>query len=470
MNEMKLVFQRELSCLYQADIIVVGAGPSGCAAAITAARMGCRTLLVERYGFPGGATVNQLVPVVLSQNGVDFQGIWHEFMLEMKTNGLVNEMVKGEQCDHWLCATYSPESAKHAWDKLLVDAGVVILYHALVTDVITCGNKIKSLILNTRGGNFFVDGKLLVDCTGDGQVCFLAGKEFELGNEQGPVSQAATKMFRLVNSIKPEYVMTPEKKHSLKNSFHEALRNKEFDSPVITTGFIMDYINNRAGKQLPDNTLLINATRMINVNSLDPWQLSQAEIDGRKYAKECADFFIKYVPGSENALLLETSMELGIRASRRIIGLATLTIDDVLSLRKFPDGIAKGSWEVDVHPPKDYTYKRSADIIDYETYHERIATGDYYEIPLGCLIPKDSENLLVAGRCISADSESQGSLRIQQTCMATGEASGCLAALSILFGKNPQEIDSGEIVRKLSEIRNRSNIAFEILKPLLLKE
>ena len=464
MQDKTRIFDHSLSCLAEADVIVLGAGPAGCAAAITASRMGRETLLIEKYGFAGGAAVNQLVPVVLSQNGIDFQGIWHEFMLEMKNNGLIKEMEKGEQCDHWLSTTYSPESAKLAWDNLLKKANVRVLFHTIVYDLTMNGKNVESLMINTRAGNYCIKAPIVIDCTGDGHICSLAGMPFEQGNKLGPVSQAATKMFRLVNSIKPEHLLTKDRQQILAESFAQAIKNGEYKSPVMTSGFIMDYINNRAGKQIPDDTLLINATRMINVNPLDPWELSQAEIDGRAYAKECADFFIKYVPGSENAKLLETSIEMGIRASRRIIGQYQLTLDDVLELRKFPDGIAKGSWEIDIHPPSSYQYKRLENMPMYEEFHRRIAQGDYYEIPLGCLIPKQTGNVLVAGRSISAESEAQGSLRIQQTCMATGEAAGCLAALAVLEKEGIRGVSALKVRTLLEETRSKTPVAFSILE------
>lgn len=460
-----MIFSSTLPLLCEAEVVVVGAGPAGCAAAITASRMGRRTLLIERKGFAGGAAVSQLVPVVLSQNGRDFQGVWHEFMLEMKERGLVNEMVRGEQCDYWLSATYSPESAKQAWDRLLAEAGVRVLYHAVAYDAALSKNRITALAVNTRGGNGYVAGKVVIDCTGDGHVCFLAGAEFELGNGEGPVSQGATKMFRLAGAAKPERVLTAENGEKLRADYMAAMKRGEFGARAITSGFIMDYIFNRAGKQLPDGTLLLNTARMLNVNSLDPWELTKAEIEGRAVAKECAEFFLKYVPGSENASFLETSMELGIRASRRIAGLARITVDDVLALRKFPDGIARGSWEVDVHSPKSYTYKVLETFPAYADYHKKVAKGDYYEIPLGCLIPKKSENLLVAGRCISSDSDAQGSLRIQQTCMATGEAAGCAASLAISAGCLVPELDHGRVVARLEETRAAQRVAFDILAP-----
>jgi len=344
MNQTAIKITKTVPRLHETEIMVVGAGPAGCAAAVTAARMGCKTLIVERYGFAGGAAVTQTVPVVLSQNGADFQGIWHEFMREMKKNGLVSEMVRGEQCDYWLSSTYSPESAKHAWDALLTEAGVEVLYHAMVTGIQVSDEREVRVILETRRGSFHVKARVVIDCTGDGYVCAQAGLDFELGNGDGPVSQAATKMFRLIDGVKPELVLNTENLATLQEAYEEAIRRGEYDSPVITSGYLLKYITSRAGKHLPDGTLLFNAVRMIDVDSLDPWSLSRAEIEGRRYALQCARFIASHVPANDRAKLLDTSMELGVRASRRILGEAYLTRDDVVTLRKFPDGIARGRW------------------------------------------------------------------------------------------------------------------------------
>jgi hypothetical protein len=445
---------RNLEVLCKTDIAVIGAGPSGCAAAITAAREGKKVLLIERYGFPGGAAVSQLVPVVLSQNCRDFQGIWFEWMDRMCEHGLAGNFLKGEQQEHWFSATYSPESSKHAWEQLMEESGVRVLYHCQVSDVIIHEGKIEALVLAARNGLYAVEAACFVDATGDGMVSHLAGEDFSVGDTHGPVAQSCTKMFRMVNSIKPSTVMDEEDILRLKKTFDRVLQEKKFDAPMITSGYILEYILGRAGKQIPDGTLLVNVTRMIDVNTLDPWNLSEAERLGRKYAKQCADFYINHVPGSEQAKLLETSVELGVRSSRRITCRYTLTIEDVKALRKFPDGIARGAWEIDVHSPRSYEYGRAfQDDPGLNEYRRRIIAGDFYEIPLGSLIPVKTYNLIVTGRCIDADVEAQGSARIQQTCMSTGEAAGLVSVFVVDKNISVQQVPGPEIRENLELIR-----------------
>lgn len=464
-NTMKYACAKELKILHAADCIVVGGGPAGCAAAIMATRQGMNVLLLERYGFAGGAAVSQLVPVVLSQNGKDFPPIWHEWMLEMKRIGKVREMVRREQQKHWFSATYAPESAKQAWDNLLDSAGVHVLFHAQVIDVVKADRRIEGLVVATRGGEYAVTGKVFIDCTGDGTLSFLAGEAYSTGGAIGPVSQACTKMFRLINATKPELVLNEQNTARLIEDFQRALKDSEFSSPVITSGYVLKYILGRAGKQLPDGTLLINATRLINVDSLDPWQLSAAEREGRRSASECAEFFMKYVPGCEQAEFLDTSIELGVRASRRILCHYELTIDDILSFRRFDDSIAQGSWEIDVHSPDNYDYGTALRNSErYDAYRVRIVGGDCYQIPLRCLVARETRNLLVAGRCIGSDDEAQGTVRIQQTCMSTGTAAGAAAALAVKEKVDCQAVGGLAVQRLLLQDENHMRPAFSILE------
>lgn len=459
---------KDLEILYEADCVIVGGGPSGCAAAIKAARHGLNVLLVEQYGFAGGAAVSQLVPVVLSQNGKDFPAIWHEWMLEMKRIGRVREMVRGEQQEHWFSTTFAPECAKHAWDNLLTSSGVHILFHAQVIDVLKSDSKLDGIVISTRGGGYAVLGKVFIDCTGDGTLSFLAGEGYCSGGIAGPVSQACTKMFRLINATKPEFVLNDQNTARLIDDFHRVVETGEFSSPIITSGYILKYILGRAGKQLPDSTLLLNTARMINVDSLDPWQLSSAEQEGRKAAAECADFFIKYVPGCQKAEFFDTSFELGVRASRRIRCRYELTIEDILSFRSFDDAVAIGSWEIDVHSPDTYDYGvvlRSSE--RYDAFRAQVVAGNCYQVPLRSLIVRNTRNLLVAGRCIGADVETQGSIRIQQTCMSTGEAAGISAVLAIRDQIDCKAINGCVVRQILSDESSMIQPAFLILENCL---
>lgn len=464
-ENMPYYVHKDLQILCTADFVVVGGGPSGCAAAITAARKGLRVVLVERYGFAGGAAVSQLVPVMLSQNGKDFPPIWHDWVREMQSLGGVREMIRGEQRSHWFCATSSPEAEKIAWDKMFRKSGVRVLFHAEVIDVIVQQDLIKALVVSTRNGEYAITGKTFADCTGDGMISFLAGEDYMIGNGVDPVSQASTKMFRLLHAVKPELHLTPQNTQELINNYHASMEKKEFTDPVITSGYLLKYVLSGAGKQLPDTTLLINAARLVNVNPLDPWDLSSAESNGRQSAVECAQFMKKYVPGSEHSLLLDTSIEVGVRASRRIKCRYELSIVDVLSLKDFEDGIALGSWEIDIHAPMSFEYGEALKHSDsLNTYRKSVISGKCYTIPFRCLVPQKTRNLLVAGRSICCDYQAQGTIRIQQTCMSTGTAAGIAAVMAYTEQSDVCSVDGNKVSSVIKEMRKRIQPAFPILR------
>lgn len=465
MSEYIRYAERTIPVITNAECVVVGGGPAGCAAAIAASKCNKDVLIIEKYGFLGGASVSQLVPVVLSQNGMDFPPVWYEWILAMKRFGPVTEMIRGEQREHWFSSTYSPESSKYAWDSLLTKYGVRILFHSMVIDVVKENDEIKYIIISVKGGLYAISGSVFIDCTGDGNIAFLSGEEYVTQGISSPIPQACTKMFRLLNARKIGSSLTDEMAKKLTSDYMRSVDSKEFSSPVITSGYVLKYILAKAGKELPDDILLINATRMINVDSLDPWQLSEAEIKGREYAYECARFYKEYVPGCENSSLLDTSIELGVRASRRIKCLYELTIDDILSFRCFEDAIAFGSWEIDVHSPTDYKYGMALENNKREAlYRAEIIKGKCYQIPMRSLIPLYTRNLLVAGRCICTDAEVLGSVRIQQTCMATGTAAGVIAAFACTNRTCCKDVDVFSVVNTLMGFEEENEAPFAVLK------
>jgi len=213
---------------------------------------------------------------------------------------------------------------------------------------------------------------------------------------------------------------------SSRNGTNAALGKRVIDC----TGHVLLYTGRNLGKELPGDQLLLNVVRMLEVDPIDPKSLSRAEMLGRRYARVCADFYRRYVPGCKGSYFLDISAQLGVRASRRVSGMATLTAYDVWNLRKFDDAVAKGAWEIDIHPANSYQKRALPDSTRYKEWIQKVKEGDYYDIRYGSLVPRDVENLCVAGRCISAEHSAQGSLRIQQTCMSLGYAAGAAGALS----------------------------------------
>lgn len=236
-----------------------------------------------------------------------------------------------------------------------------------------------------------------------------------------------------------------------------AIERGEYDAPVITEqNRLLNYIRGRHWL-LPERRreMLSVISRVLKVDPLDPHDFTRAEREGREQARQAADFLCRYVPGFANAYLLDTSAQVGLRSSRRLQGLATVTGEDARGFRKYPDGIARSSWNIDIWPAESY----SAPAVDKSTEafrrrNEKLKAGESFDIRYGCIVAEGVDNLLMAGRCISAEHVAESSLRIQQTCMSLGQAAGTAAALSLLAGTTPRKLDPRLVVGKLAKDRD----------------
>ena len=447
---------REIPVLGEYDVVVCGGGPAGCAAAIGAARHGARTLLLEKDGYLGGATVSQLVCVILSTNGMDFQGIWHDYARGLRQRGGLREL-EGFGSGQ-IRGAVDPEMVKYVWDDLLTAAGVEQLLHAWGANAIVEDGVCRGVLLETRAGRRAIMAKRVIDATGDGAVAAAAGVPWEQGDDQGNLwAMSCTKTFRMGNVHWPADHPNAEAMARFRTDLKAAVERGEYSSPILTqTSRIPDYIQCKAW-QLTDNRheLLSVMSRVLKVNPLDPFDFTRAEREGRQQAWECADACRRFAPGFEQAYLLDTSAQIGLRSSRRLKGLATVTADDAREFRKYPDGIARASWDIDVWPADSYT----APAVDreceaYKSRHVLLKGGEFFDIRYGCIVGAGIDNLLMAGRCISAEHVAESSLRIQQTCMATGQAAGVAAALSLQARITPADLDPQQLVIQLAKDRD----------------
>ncbi|MBU7004777.1 MAG: FAD-dependent oxidoreductase [Theionarchaea archaeon] len=455
---------KDIPVLGEYDVIVVGGGSAGCAAALSASRHGAKTLILERCGYLGGAMVSQLVATILSTNGVDFQGIWHEFMGEMRKRGGTGDLVRLHSGD--IGGAVDPEIAKHVWDAMLSGSNVGILHHVQVSDAIIENGRIKGVVVETISGISAIFGCLIVDCTGDGTVCARAGVPWEQGDGDHKWAMATTTIFRMGNARRPEGFPNPDYLKVLEEGTERAIEGKKYSTPIITSGRAKGYARRWRGWTAPPHRIETTHVtgRVLEVDPLDPWDLTRAEREGRQQAWQVQDYYRRNAPGYEEAYLVDTSSHTGIRSSRRIRGLARVCREDVLALRKYPDGIARSSWRVDIWPADSYT--AAPDAYTDDGWKSRINGGDYFDIRYGCLVARGVDNLLVAGRCISADHWAQSSLRIQQTCQSTGQAAGTAAALSLEYDVTPRKLDVRKLVDQLKQDRAGVEPAFEILKNL----
>lgn len=443
---------KDLKVLGHWDVIVAGGGPAGCAAAWAAARRGARTLIVEKSGHLGGQTVDALVCAILSTNGVDFQGVWHDWIRALRRRRGDNELSR--KGDQMMIATVYPEAVKYAWDDLLSEAGVEFLHHAHIGGAIVEEGVLKGVILDTRAGRQAAFAKRVVDGTGHGIVCHEAGVPWEQGDGTNKWAMALTKVFRLSGMNWDNITYTDEIIARAEAELDAAIARGEFVTPTVKRA--LKYAQLKLWDMGGGRGQIMSVlSRVLKVDPLDPWDFTRAEREGRAQAWEGAEAYRRFIPGCENAYLLDTSYQIGVRSTRRVQGWVRLTDDDAWQLRKQSNSIARSSWDIDIWPADSYTKEAvPRDDADYKKRHAKVAAGDYFDIPYGCIVAAGVDNLLMAGQCLSASHVAESSLRIQQTCMATGQAAGTAAAMSIELNVTPRELDPEPLLAQLAKDRD----------------
>jgi hypothetical protein len=457
---------RDIPIIAEYDVVVCGGGPAGCAAALCASRHGAKTLLIEKDGYLGGATVTQLVVVILSTNSVDFQGVWHEYARRLKEKKAIRDL---DSIPGQIRSSVDPEQVKYVWDELLSESDVDILHHVYAATAIVEDNIAKGVLVETKAGRQAIRATMVIDATGDGIVAAQSGVGWDQGDGEHNYAMSLTKVFRMGNVRRPEDFPNQEAMRKLEENLAAAIERSEYDSPVLVERKrILGYI--RGGLwALPDRRpeIMSVISRVLKVNPLDPFGITRAEREGREQARQAGDFYHRYVPGFEESYLLDTSSHIGVRSSRRLHGLATVTTEDAFGFRKYPDSIAKSSWNIDVWPAESYSapaVDRNTD--EFRERNQKLMKGEYFDIRYGCVVARGIDNLLMAGRCISAEHAAEASLRIQQTCMSTGQAAGTAAALSLREGVTPREMDAMLVVKQLESDRGNVKPAFDMLRNL----
>ena len=445
---------RSVPVLGRFDVAVCGGGPSGCAAAIAAARGGARTVLIEGDGHLGGSTIDSLVCVVLSTNGQDFQGIWHEWIRALQRRRGVSPFIGHPPHIH---ATVVPELVKYAWDDLCAAAGVTQLLHALVSGAVVEDGVVRGVQVETRAGHGAIMAERVIDCTGDGLLCHHAGVPWDQGDGVSPWAMALTKVCRIGGAPRPENWPDEAAIARIDRALEQAVAAGEFTSPVLAErkrflGYVRGWLWTMPGER---NEVLSVLSRVLRINPLDPWDLTRAEREGRHHCWETAEAWRRFVPNCEHAYLNDTSAAIGVRQSRRIRGLATATALDAVEFRTHADEIARSSWDIDVWPADSY----SAPAVDrnserWKARAEHMKRGAYFSIRYGSLVPQGVDGLLMAGRCLSAEHVAESSLRIQQTCQATGQAAGTAAVMSLQAGVQPRLLDLPLLQARLARERD----------------
>jgi glycine/D-amino acid oxidase-like deaminating enzyme len=401
---------RDIPLLREVDVLVAGGGSAGVAAAVSAARAGASVLLVERNGFLGGTmTATSLGGICGLYTLVDGEPVQmvHGFAEEVRTRLAAAGGTRGPL--PWLNTASLPYdlfTLKAVLDDLAEVAGLEVLYQARLTDVIRDGGRVTHAIVRGREAPFAVAARVFVDASGDGELATLAGAEAEL--ESGDLQFPST-MFRMAG------VDTARAMAVSRDEMHALLERAVADGHDLprTAGGIYS---------VRDGIVHLNITKVkVDGRSPDPFDpaiLSRAEREGRLQARRYLEVFRRYVPGYEQAFVLDTGTELGVRETRRIVGEKQMTTEDVTGERKFEDAIAASCWPIEEHGA------------GRSTRWVWLSPGGYCQIPYGALVPRGPDNVLVAGRCLSATHEAQAALRVTANCFSMGQAAGIAAAMA----------------------------------------
>ena len=410
----------------KADVIVIGGGPGGLGAAVASARNGADTMLIERYGCLGGmASVGEVFPFMA--NHLDGKTLdkpvyvdWVDAMRKYQPDydGKRDEDVETSR------GSFSKDTAMLAMEDLCLEAGVRLVYHHNLFDTIVKDGKIEAAILFSKSGLTAAKAKVFIDCTGDADLAAKAGCECEYGNEEG-LCQPMTLCFK-ISGIDPDRF--PERP-PINALYDEAKAKGEINCPR----------ENVLWFYTPEKDVIhFNTTRVVKKSAINGMELSEAEIEARRQLRDYFRFFKKYVPGCENIRIHSIAHHIGVRESRRVVCKDYIGVEAFEQAKKYPDGIAKVRYPIDIHNPSG-----SGTII------KAIGEKDWYEIPYGCLVAKDVSNLLIGGRPISVDHALHSSMRVMPPACSVGQAAGVAAAMAVEQHVVPAGLDGVKVREKL---------------------
>lgn len=448
----------------QFDVVVVGGGIAGAVAAIASARCGAKTLLVEQYGFLGGMlTAAGVGPMMTFHSGATqvVQGLTGELIDRLKARGKSPGHIEDTTGYTYTVTPFDAEGMKHELEVMFTEAGGRLLYHSMLAEAVVAEGRIKSVKVVNKAGMTEIFGNVFIDASGDADLSAWAGVEFTKGRESDGATQPMTMNMKVrnvdIDRVK-EYIRThPEgfPRLTTEEDRERVLRaerlsiggfvnemKKAVDSGELSgvRDDLLFFETNNPGE------VIVNTSRISGFDSTDPWSLSEAEVVGRRHVKELEAFLKHRITGFENAVVISSGPSVGVRSSRQIKGLYTLTLADLVECRTFDDVIAHGGYPIDIHPPKgeqeEHFKQRSREI-------KHLKSGETYSIPYRSLINDKVRNLVTVGRCISATFEAQGGIRVTPIAGAIGHGGGVAAALAALGKRRTDEISIGELQAEL---------------------
>lgn len=421
---------REAEVVLEADVVVAGGGPAGLGAALAAARSGASVALLERYGFLGGnftaAAVGTVCGLYVRSGGnFDFVtgGLAKTFAESLQSKSAAMGPFPFKESAVLL---YVPWEAKRLADHLVGDSGVDLLLHALVSDVaLDESGAVEGLVVASKQGPKAITGKVFVDATGDADVAVAAGVPWQMG---APGQRQFGSMQFFVQHADTQAALTAGLARLTEEMASHGTHLSRDGGAVIPTF--------RPGEMI--GAMIRLAREGEPLDATDLRDLTYGELEGRRRAEEAIAFLREHMPGFEEAFLADTATQQGVRETRHVVGEYMLSGSDVTGLATFEDAIASAAWPQEYHTSgrgTEYTF---------------LPDGSAYQIPYRSLVPKGPPNLLVAGRCISADHDALASCRVMAPCMAMGEAAGTAAAMAAREDSNVQAVDAAALREELA--------------------
>lgn len=428
--------RREIPVIGEYEVVVIGGGPAGIAAAMAAGRTGRSTVLVERYGFLGGAgtaaglsTFCGLHAVVGGEHRQVVHGVADDILERLEHMGGLNKPHLTIR-DQIQAQAYDISAYKIAADELLLAANVKLLFHAWgVAAIMRSQTQIDAVLIETKSGRKALAGKMFIDATGDGDLAVWAGAPCEIGDGKGNMLYPST-MFR-INAVDHRkagkaWDLIPK---LMEEAQAKGVRQFPRKKPIVRPQ--RDPIEWRANLtqiKNPDGTA---------ASGVDYEQLSYGEIEGRRQCWDVFDFIRRSTPGFEQAYIVEIAPQIGIRETRRVRGEYMVTGEDVLGCADFADAIGVNGWPVEAHVSGDVNF-----------VFQKKERG-FNQLPYRMIVPKSVENLFVTGRCASMTHEAQSSARVSGSCFVMGQAAGTAADLALAAGTTPREVNVSELQRSL---------------------
>lgn len=439
---------REIPVLMEADLVVVGGGTTGPIAAIAAARRGSKVVLIERFGSLGGILTLGLntkpsgaiiggIPLEIWNLARSVGGAGADYMATTKTGGVK------------IASPTDPEIMKMLLTRLCVEAGVQILFETFVSAPVVQEGAVTGVIIEGKGGRQFVGAKVLIDCSADADIAAKANAPFVMGSGGADAKMQPVSMYFIMKNV--DLNRLAEWARTCDDIPARAIPPDEagLSYGLWLTGFngMLRRFQEETGVKLQrdnitlktaDGQMYINATRVLGVDVFSPKEFTAAILECYRQIEGVCRFLKERVPGFEEARLGQVSPILGVRETRHILGEYTLTGPDSRGETRFEDTIAADNSALDIHDPKGGD-------VDFQSMPP-------YEIPYRCLLPQGVEQLLVAGRCISADHEAHARSRNMPACMATGQAAGVAAAIAVEEGVSVRQVPIGKVQAALREL------------------